>query len=97
MIKTKAINNLFLILPEACKPKTVKTNNKKQKRYLLLPDWGELLGLLVITSQAVDSALHKNQPEFGVLILPVPLQMLSNRNCLLDQMVQILRNFRCKS
>jgi len=46
--------------------------------YLLLPDWWELLGLLVVASKSVDSALNKNQPELGVLVLPVPLKMLPN-------------------
>lgn len=64
--------------------------------YLLLPDRWELLSLLVVASKPVDPALHKNQPELGVLILPVPLQMLTDRDSLLDQMVQILRNLRCK-
>jgi len=54
------------------------TNKSKQISYLLLPDWWEFLGLLVITSKTVDSALHKNQPELGVLILSVPFQMLPN-------------------
>lgn len=32
-----------------------------------------------------------------ILILPVPLQMIVDRNNLLDQMIQILRNPRSKS
>ena len=39
----------------------------------------------------MDSALDKNQPELGVFVLPVPLQMLPDGDCLLDQVVDILR------
>jgi hypothetical protein len=45
----------------------------------------------------VDPALNKDKPEFGVLILPVPLQMLPNRHCLLDEEVQVLWDFRSQS
>ena len=67
------------------------------KVHLLLPDWRKLLGLLVIASKAVDPALDKNQPELGILVFPVPLQMLADSNCFLDQIVQILRNLRSKT
>jgi len=46
--------------------------------HLLLPDRWELLGLLVVASKTVDSALHENQPKLGVLVLSVSLQMLPN-------------------
>ena len=65
--------------------------------YLLFPDGRELLGLLVVTSKTVDSALNKNQPELGVLVLPVPLKVLADSNCFLDQVVQILRDLRSKT
>jgi len=61
---------------------------------LLLPGGRELLGALVVTGKAVDPALNKNEPEFGVLVLPVPLQMLPNRHRLLDQEVKVLRDLR---
>jgi hypothetical protein len=47
--------------------------------------------------KAVDSALNQDQPEFGVFILPVPLQMLPNQDSLLDEVVQILGDFRGKT
>lgn len=65
--------------------------------YLLLPDWWKLLGLLVVASKTVDPALNKNQPKLGILIFPVPFQMLADSNCFLDQVVQILRNLRSKT
>ena len=60
---------------------------------LLLPGGRELLGALVVASKTVDPALHNNKPEFGVLVLPVPLQMLPNRHRLLDEEVQVLGDF----
>lgn len=45
----------------------------------------------------MDSALYKNQPEFGILIFPVPLKMLADSNSFLDQVIQILRDLRCKT
>lgn len=61
---------------------------------LLLPGGRELLGALVVAGKAVDPALNENEPEFGILVLPVPLQMLPNRHCLLDEEVQVLRDLR---
>jgi len=42
----------------------------------------------------VDPALNKNEPEFRVLVLPVPLKMLPNRHRLLNEEVEILRDLR---
>ena len=63
---------------------------------LLLPGGRELLGALVVAGEAVDPALHKDEPELGVLVLPVPLKMLPYRHCLLDQEVEVLRDLRCQ-
>jgi len=74
------------------------TDNKIKQQWalidLLLPGGRELLGALVVAGKAVDPALNKNEPEFGVLILPVPLQMLPNCHSLLNQEVQVLRDLR---
>ena len=45
----------------------------------------------------MDPALNKDEPKLGVLVLPVPLQMLPNSNSLLDQEVQVLRDLRRKT
>jgi hypothetical protein len=45
----------------------------------------------------MDPALNKNEPEFGVLVLPVPLKMLPDGNCLLDQEVEVLWDIRCQT
>ena len=63
---------------------------------LLLPDRWKLLGLFIVASKSVDSALNKNEPELGIFVLPVPLQMLSDGNSFLNEVVQILRNLRSK-
>ena len=38
----------------------------------------------------MNAALHKNQAELGVPVLPVAVQMLAHGQGLLDQVVQIL-------
>ena len=48
-------------------------------------------------SQLVNSAVYQNQAEFSILILSVPLKMLSDSDCLLNQMVEILREIRGKA
>lgn len=44
-------------------------NNKTSDQVLLFPVWRQNPLGLVITSQAMDPALNKDEPEFGVLIL----------------------------
>ena len=48
------------------------------------------LRILHIPGESVDPALDKNESELGVLILPVPLEMLPDGHCLLDQVVAVL-------
>lgn len=38
----------------------------------------------------VDAALHENETELGVAVLPVAVQMLAHGHGLLDELVQIL-------
>eukprot|EP00246_Nothoceros_aenigmaticus_P013728 TRINITY_DN486_c0_g2_i2.p1 TRINITY_DN486_c0_g2~~TRINITY_DN486_c0_g2_i2.p1 ORF type:complete len:114 (+),score=3.55 TRINITY_DN486_c0_g2_i2:286-627(+) len=61
---------------------------------LILPVRRKLLGALVVASQPMDPALYEDEPELGVLVLPVSFQVLPHGNCLLDKVVQILGNFR---
>ena len=42
----------------------------------------------------MNSALDKNKSELGVLVLPVPLKMLPDGHCLLDQIVAVLGELR---
>ena len=48
----------------------------------------------ILPGQSVDPTLHKNQPELGIPVLPVPLQMLPDGDGLLDQVVAILGQLR---
>ena len=50
--------------------------------------------IYLLPGQSVDSALDKNESELGVLVLPVPLQMLPDADSLLDQVVAILGQLR---
>lgn len=45
----------------------------------------------------MNPALYQNQAEFSILIFSVPLKVLSDSNCFLNQMVQILREIRSKA
>ena len=69
---------------------------KKRGRNLLFPYRWKLLCLLVVASKAMNPALNQNQPKLRIFILSIPLQMLPYWDCFLDEMVQILRNFRSK-
>ena len=42
----------------------------------------------------MDSALNEDEAELAILILSVSLQMLPNVHGLLDQVVEVLGNFR---
>ena len=59
-------------------------------RGLVLPGRGELLGRLVVTREAVNTALDENEAELGVLVAAVALQVLAHRDRLLDHEVQVL-------
>jgi hypothetical protein len=61
-------------------------------RNLLLPVRCQLASLLVIATQSVHTGLDQDEPELGILVLPVALQMLADRHSLLDKAVQVLRN-----
>ena len=37
----------------------------------------------------MDPALNQNEPELGISVLPVPLEVLPDRDRLLDQMVAV--------
>lgn len=57
---------------------------------LVLPVWWQHRDSSVVSGQSVDSRLNQNQSELGVLVLSVSLQVLSDRDSLLDQEVQVL-------
>ena len=45
----------------------------------------------------MDSGFDENESELSVLILSVSLQVLSDVDCLLDEVVEVLWNFGGKS
>lgn len=57
---------------------------------MVLPAGRQLLRSSVVSSKSVNSALDKNKVELRVLILSVLLQMLADRNSLLDQVIKVL-------
>lgn len=57
---------------------------------LVLPVWWQDSNGSVVSGQSVDSRLDQNQSELRVLVLSVSLQVLSDRDSLLDQEVQVL-------
>jgi len=56
-----------------------------------------LLGGSVVAGESVDSALDENESELAVLILSVSLQVLSNVDSLLDQVVEVLWDLRSEA
>ncbi len=64
---------------------------------MVFPVGRQLLRESVIPGYSVDSALDQDQSELGVLVLPIPLQVLTNRDGLLDQMEQVFRDLRSQS
>lgn len=64
---------------------------------LVLPVWRQVANGLVVTAQAMDTTLDQNQAELCVAVLSVSLQVLSDRDGLFDQLVQILWDLGGKS
>uniref|UniRef100_A0A0A9CA20 IDP476 n=1 Tax=Arundo donax TaxID=35708 RepID=A0A0A9CA20_ARUDO len=61
---------------------------------LVLPGGGDLLGAAVIAGEAVHPALGEDEPELGVHVLLVPVQVLPDRDGLLDKEVEVLGHLR---
>lgn len=45
----------------------------------------------------MNSALHENEAELGVLVLTIALEVLSDGDSLLDQVVEVLGEGRCET
>lgn len=65
-------------------------------RGLVPPVGRQLPCRLVIACNAVDAGLDKNKAELRVLVVAVALEVLPDRHGLLDQVVQVLGQARCK-
>jgi hypothetical protein len=64
---------------------------------LVLPGGGKDTDSLVVSRKTVDSRLDQNKTELRVLVLSVLLQVLSDGNSLLNEVVKVLRDLRSKT
>lgn len=64
---------------------------------LVLPVGLELTNAAIVASKSVDAGFDQNQAELGVLVLLGHVQVLLDRDSLLDQHVQIFRDGRCQA
>ena len=81
-----------------CKSAKLSLGNEGRGRSgFILPDGRQLTGLLVITRKTVNTRFDKNQTILGILILTITFKMLANGNGLLDQVIQVFRNFRSET
>jgi len=71
--------------------------NNLEKEDSLLPVGGDGASQAVVTGQAVNLALDKNEAELAVLVLPVLLKMLTDVHGLLDQLVEVLGELGAKT
>lgn len=53
----------------------------------VLEGWCNNLGASVVTSKTVDTRLDTDETEFGVLVVTVTLEVLTNGDGLLDETV----------
>ena len=58
------------------------------------PGWGKGLGVAVVACKSVDTGLNANESELGVLVLSEFLQVLSDLQGLLDQVVEVFGDLR---
>ena len=64
---------------------------------LVLEGGRQGLHTLVVPGEAVNAALNQNQAELGILVLAIPVQVLADGHCLLDEVVHILRQGGCQA
>jgi len=63
----------------------------------VLPVGRKLTGGAVVSGKTVDTRFNQNKTEFGILVLSVTFQMLTDLNGLLNKHVKIFWDFRGKS
>merc|ERR1711862_793114 len=80
------VSFLFLRYASLVKPQWL-TRPGQRPCWTLLPVGLQHVLLLVVTSKAVDTALHENETELGVLVLAVLLKVLADVDSLLDKVV----------
>ena len=59
---------------------------------LVTPGGGEGLGGLEVTGETVDTSLDQTETVLGIEVLAVDVQVLADRDGLLDQVEEILRD-----
>jgi hypothetical protein len=69
-------------------------NDSGSTARLVFPGGRELLVLAIVASETVNARLDENEVELGVLVLAILLEMLAHGDSLLDEMVEILGDFR---
>lgn len=85
-------------LNEKVTPQMLRLGNKGGSGSgLVLESRGDGTLGLVVTSETVDTRLDENEAELGVHVLAVTLEVLANRNGLLDKVVKVLRDLRSKT
>jgi len=64
---------------------------------LVSPGWWQNTDGLIVAGETVNTRFDENKTELRVLVLAVALKMLPDGDGLLDEHVQVFRNFRCKT
>jgi hypothetical protein len=64
---------------------------------VILESRGDLLPGLVVPRETVDTRLDQDEPELGVTVLPVGLEVLADGNRLFDEVPEVLRDGWAKS
>ena len=59
----------------------------------VLEGGGQLARAFVVASETVDAALHEDEAVLGRGVLAVLLQMFADGHCLLNEVVEVLRQF----
>jgi hypothetical protein len=73
------------------------SNESGSRSSFVFPNRGQLTSLLVITRKTVNTGFDKNQTILGILVLAVTFKMFADGDGLLDQVVQVFRDFGSKT
>lgn len=82
---------------DSLKEKMLAPSQTGEWKDVLFPGWRKDRNSSVVSRQSVDSGLDENQSELGVLVLSVSLEVLSDLNGLLHEVVEVFWNVWGKS